>query len=212
MTFTLLAVDREAGLIGAATASRSLAVGNAVIAVDPAVGAVASQAWTNRALRHHLLAAMAGGADAAAAIARVPEHDPQPELRQAAALDLAGRAAAHTGAGTSAWTGHRVGEDVVALGNLLAGPAVLDAIAETWSRGAAGDALAFAARLVAALEAGEAAGGDARGRQSAAVQAAVIDRGARQTPPALAVDLRSDDHERPLAELRRLLALQGSSA
>lgn len=212
MTFTLLAVDRDAGLLGAATASRSLAVGNAVIAVDPGLGAVASQAWTNRALRHHLLAALADGADARGAIARLPEHDARPELRQAAAVDLAGITAAHTGEATSGWAGHRLAPGLVALGNLLTGPEVLEAMRSAWRRSAASEPLGFAARLLDALEAGDAAGGDARGRQSAAVQSAAILRGERQSPPELAVDLRADDHAAPIAELRRLLSLQRESA
>lgn len=214
MTFTLIAVDREHGLLGAATASRSLAVGNAVIAVDPAVGVVASQAWTNRALRHRMLTAMASGATASDAVGRLLEWDDEPGLRQVAALDLHGGAAAATGDRTSGWAGHALAADHAALGNLLVGPAVLDAMTADWTGGggpgAVPDAttpLGFAARLLSALDAGDSAGGDLRGRQSAAVVAARVSD-ERAHPPLLQVDLRVDDHERPVTELLRLLQVQ----
>lgn len=217
MTFTLIAVDREHGLLGAATASRSLAVGNAVIAVDPAVGVVASQAWTNRTLRHRMLAAIADGDDAQAAVDRVPSWDDEAGLRQVAALDLRGGTAAWTGDRTSAWAGHSVTRDHAVLGNLLVGPGVLDAMSGAYSDAATtlpevdpSTPLGFAARLLAALEAGDLAGGDLRGRQSAAVVAARV-TGEREHPPLLAVDLRADDHERPVAELLRLLRVQAAA-
>lgn len=214
MTFTLIAVDREHGLLGAATASRSLAVGNAVVAVDPAVGVVASQAWTNRALRHRMLSVMADGGSAQDAVDRLPAWDAQPGLRQVAALDLRGGVAAATGASTSPWTGHRVAADHAVLGNLLVGPEVLDAMSAAFSGDLAALAgldpstsAGFAARLLAALDAGDRAGGDARGRQSAAVVATRM-TDEREHPPMLDVDLRADDHEQPVAELVRLLAVQ----
>ena len=213
MTFTLIAVDREHGLLGAATASRSLAVGNAVIAVDPAVGVVASQAWTNRALRHLMLEVMAAGASAQDAVDRVPGWDDQPGLRQVGALNLRGGIAAATGSQTSAWAGHSVARDHAVLGNVLVGPEVLDAMSRSFASGQGIDgvdpetSLGFAARLLAALDAGDRAGGDSRGRQSAAVVATrVTDE--REHPPLLDVDLRSDDHEAPVTELVRLLRAQ----
>lgn len=213
MTFTLIAIDREHGLLGAATASRSLAVGNAVVAVDPAVGVVASQAWTNRALRHRMLDVMAAGAGAQDAVDQLPGWDDEPGLRQVAALDLRGGVAAATGEQTSAWAGHSVAGDRAVLGNVLVGPEVLDAMSRSFAAGLGIDgydprsSLGFAARLLAALDAGDRAGGDSRGRQSAAVVATrVTDE--REHPPLLEVDLRSDDHEAPVAELVRLLRLQ----
>ena len=119
MSYTALLRDRGAGLVAAVSASRSLAVGNAVVAIDPAVGAVASQAWTNRLLRHELLEAMAGGASAESAIARIADWDDEPQLRQAAALAFDGPPAAFTGARNTPWAGELVLADAVLIGNLL---------------------------------------------------------------------------------------------
>lgn len=207
VTFTVLARDERGDVFGAATASRSLAVGNAVIAVDPAVGAVASQAWTNRALRGYLLDRLRAGDRASDAVAGISARDDEPELRQVSALARTGEPAARTGGRTSAWAGHAVLADAVVSGNLLAGPEVLDAMGREWSarKGGAGDAVAFARALVAVLREGEGAGGDARGRQSAAVLVARADG-------AVEVDLRVDDHADPLAELARLVELQATAA
>ncbi|PPG31780.1 DUF1028 domain-containing protein [Pseudoclavibacter sp. RFBB5] len=217
MTFTLLALDRVAGLLGAVTASRSLAVGNAVLAIDPAVGAVASQAWTNRALRGRMLDALAAGESPESVVRRVTEWDQQPELRQTAALDLTGRTGAWVGKQTSAWTGQRQGVDYVTVGNLLTGQDVLDAVADSFERSGAQPAdsagahanpvAAFARRLLAALQAGQSAGGDARGRQSAAVLVARRQEH-RSHPPDLAIDLRVDDDDTPIGALDRLLELR----
>ncbi|GIG29804.1 DUF1028 domain-containing protein [Cellulomonas marina] len=218
LTFTILALDRQAGLLGGATASRSLAAANAVLAVAPHLGAAASQAWTNRRLRGRLLGALAAGDEPARAVERVPEWDPEPELRQVAVLALDGRAAHRTGTDCTAWAGGRARTDLVVVGNLLAGPQVLDAMVEAWDASGAAwpEAVApvdvtegFARRLVAALRAGEEAGGDLRGRQSAGV--AVARTGdERLWPPQLAVDLRCDDGPDPIEELDRLLRLPGA--
>lgn len=224
MTFTLLAADPGHGLLAAATASRSLAVGNAVIAVDPAVGAVASQAWTNRALRARMLDALAAGRVPAEVMAEVPRWDEGAALRQVAALLPDGRGEARTGEGTTPWAGAIVRPGVVAVGNLLTGPEVLDAVVARfgalssaagedaeggWEATTAADDVlaAFARRVVAAMQAGEDAGGDRRGRQSAAV---VVSRRRpeRAHPPELEIDLRVDDAAEPLHELARLLETQ----
>ncbi|MDF2560255.1 MAG: hypothetical protein K0R99_1701 [Microbacterium sp.] len=200
MTYTVLARNPSARLIGAATASRSLAVGNAVISVDPAAGAVASQAWTNRALRGQMLAAIANGSSAADAVAAVAEWDDAPELRQVAALGWSGAPAARSGSSISAWAGDEVLRDAVVAGNLLTGRVVLDAMSHVLADPLEQeDTAAFTRRLLASLTSGEAAGGDARGRQSAAVVVA--------TRQDIVVDLRVDDHPDPLAELSRLLSL-----
>lgn len=212
MTFTVLARDPRRGLIGAATASRSLAVGNAVISVRPGVGAVASQAWTNRTLRGRLLDALTGGASAWDAVARVEEWDARASLRQVALLPIRGAGAARSGNETSAWAGHRIGEDVVVAGNLLTGGDVLEAMIARVERDAAVPLgttppsvapAEFARALVAALAAGEERGGDLRGRQSAAVVVAQsgVDGDVR-------VDLRVDDHADPVRELARLVEVR----
>lgn len=210
MTFTVLARDPRSGLIGAATASKSLAAGNVVLAIRPQVGAVATQAWTNGALRPLLLDELGAGRTAAEAVARVPEWDAQPELRQVAALPVSGAPAAWTGAENTAWAGHAVAADAVVAGNLLTGQAVLDAMLAVTERMPAVDDTViapalFARRLVTVLAAGEAEGGDARGRQSAAVLVAIPGEDA-----AVRVDLRVDDHPDPLAELSRLIDLRAA--
>jgi len=215
VTFTVLLREPGAGIIAAATASRSLAVGNAVLAVDPAVGAVASQAWTNRALRHRMLDALHDGQDAAAVVARIDEWDAEPPLRQVAALPLRGAPAARTGEGTTAWAGHRVLDDAVVVGNLLTGPEVADAMVArvAGERLPAADAtrtaLAAARLLLATLESGQAAGGDRRGQQSAALVVAIAEPG-RHWPAEALIDLRVDDDPKPLPELGRLLSLRGA--
>lgn len=218
MTFTVLARDPRSGLIGAATASRSLAVGNAVLGIRPGVGAVASQAWTNRALRGLLIDELAAGTSAAAAVARVPDWDDSAELRQVAVLPAAGAGAARTGREVTDWAGHVADVDAVVAGNLLTGPdvltamlAALEGMPEIDVDDPAGPAR-FARTLAAALTAGERAGGDARGRQSAAVLVACADRSAAPghgDRGDIRVDLRVDDHTDPLAELIRLVDLRG---
>ncbi|WZH36816.1 MAG: DUF1028 domain-containing protein [Microbacterium enclense] len=195
MTFTVLARDARHGLIGAATASRSLAVGASVIAVDPAAGVVASQAWTNRSLRGRLLTAMREGRSAAHAVASVPSWDEGHALRQVAALAWTSPGAARSGDAITPWAGDSTTTDAVFAGNLLTGPEVLEAMSDAWVR-SEGD---LADRLIEVLRAGEAAGGDARGRQSCALLIA----SAEDT----VLDLRVDDHDDPIAELRRLRRL-----
>lgn len=210
MTFTVLARHPQSGLLGAATASRSLAVGNAVPAVRAGVGAVASQAWTNRALRGLLLDATDAGADAQTAIDRIADWDSGAPLRQALLLPARGAGAAHTGTETTPWTGHLVLEDAIVAGNLLAGPGVLEAMRDalaplsTLDAHAPDAAARFAGVLVGVLAAGEVAGGDVRGRQSAAVLVA----GATEADGT--VDLRVDDHADPLEDLARLVDLRAA--
>lgn len=227
MTFTLLAADPATGLLAAASASRSLAVGNAVIAVDPAVGVVASQAWTNRELRALMLDALAEGRSPAEVVAQVPVWDVGADLRQVAAMTLSGDGDTRTGSDTTAWAGARVRPGLVVLGNLLTGAEVLDAVVDRYDTvedatpadGAAGgdgataagspfaDVALLARRVIAAMLAGEDAGGDRRGRQSAAV-VVTRRRQHRAFPPALDLDLRVDDDPDPLQRLARLVEMQ----
>jgi uncharacterized Ntn-hydrolase superfamily protein len=204
-------VDSSRRWIGAVTASRSLAVGNATVTVHPAVGAVASQAWTTRSLHAWGHGHLADGTDPEKALTDLPRVDPEPEWRQVALLGVDGRVAAHTGERTTPWTGHLLTDSVVALGNCLTGPEVLDAMLEGLDPEPV-DLAAFALGLAGALERGQAAGGDARGRQSAAMLVASIEQGAvdREVPPSwppeLEIDLRVDDDATdPVRALRRLL-------
>lgn len=203
MTFTVLALDETRTAIGVATASRSLAVGATVPAIDADLGAVASQAWTNPALRSALLDRLGKGDSPDEAIAQLPQWDFDPEHRQAAVLDFKGRTAVHTGAMTSGWRGHIAQDGLIVLGNLLTGREVLEAMVDAFDSPAGPDALARS--LVGSLQAGQEAGGDARGRQSAAVL--VAERG-RVLPH---YDLRVDDHNDPVAKLAELVKLRAAS-
>lgn len=218
MTFTLLAIDRPSRLLGVGTASLSLAVGNSVLAIDPAVGAVASQAWTNRALRRRVLDAIRSGATVDEAVAAIPEWDDGHALRQVAVIDVEGSIASRTGAECGAWAGERRGDDHIAIGNVLTGDDVVTALSDGFRGAAAVDThdapaapadVAFAGRILSGLVSAERAGGDRRGRQSAAIAVAAIDHDAA-LPADLAVDLRVDDSVDPLAELGRLLDLRAA--
>jgi Uncharacterized conserved protein len=215
MTFTLLAADPARGLLGVVTASRSLAVGASVPAIVPGVGAAASQSWTNPRLRGLLLRELEAGRSPDEAIAGLPAWDEELPLRQVAVLDAAGRSASFTGADCSGWAGEHIGQHAVAIGNLLTGPEVLDAMIAALTAPVADahdPAIAFARRMLAALDAGERAGGDRRGRQSAALQVAVATDADDVRPPRLAVDLRSDHDDRPIARLGELLDVREREA
>ncbi|WP_454300293.1 DUF1028 domain-containing protein [Salana multivorans] len=261
MTFSFLALDPTRTVVGLVAASRSLAVGAGVVALDPAVGAVVSQAWTNRALRHLVLNGMRAGLSAQAALDGALTRDDGRDHRQVAALGIDGSAAAWTGRLTTPWCGHETGEGWVAAGNLLESPEVLAAMidsfessgangpaerspADPWpgvrivpARSVGGDdggnddgearpeahpgsatligapdfddplAAAHAWRLTALLRAGQRAGGDARGQQSAVLVVARV-QPVSMWPPQLVVDLRVDDHPDPVGELERLMALR----
>lgn len=210
MTYSLVLAVPAARLVGAATASCSLGVGNAVPFVRPGVGAVVSQAWTNRSLRGRLLESLAAGGSPDEAVAVIPDIDPEHALRQVGLVDGQGRSAVHTGVRCSAWAGSLSlagAANGVACANLVAGERVVETMARVVGSGAPpADAAGLADLMLAALRGGRDAGGDLRGQQSAAV---IVGEGAPHAwfPPDLAVDLRVDDHADPLAELGRLLEL-----
>ncbi len=198
MTFSLLARDPATGAIGAAVASRFFAVGALCIHVEGHVGAVSTQALVNPLYGPDALRLLREGREPAAIVAALVDPDPGRDQRQLHVIDAGGRIAQHTGDNCVTWAGQARGVDVSAAGNMLAGPAVVEAMLEGFDR-AQGD---LAPRLMAALEAGEAVGGDKRGRQSAALKICTAD-----AYPDL--DIRADDHPDPLAELRRLHAVSG---
>ncbi len=201
-TFSIVARDPANGDVGVAVASKFLAVGAVVPWAQAGAGAVATQALANIGYGPGGLALLAEGRPAEEALATLLAGDPGREDRQVGIVDARGGAAAHTGSACMSWAGHVVGPGFAAQGNILAGPHVIEAVAGAFT--AAGGALAE--RLLAALQAGDAAGGDRRGRQSAALYVArlggsyggVLDR---------YIDLRVDDHPSPAAELGRLLRL-----
>ena len=202
MTFSIVARDPATGDLGVAVASKFLAVGSVVPWAQAGIGAIATQAWANVSYGPDGLAALARGDDAAAVVAALTDADEAASERQLGIVDAVGRSATHTGAACLTWAGGRTARDVAVQGNILVGPAVVD------------DALAaFQAaqgplpdRLLAALAAGDQAGGDARGRQSAALLV-VRAAGGYSGGNDRWIDLRVDDHPTPIPELHRLLGV-----
>jgi uncharacterized Ntn-hydrolase superfamily protein len=188
---------------GVAVASKFLAVGSAVPAAVAGVGALATQADANVAWKGIGLSLLDEGATAPVAVQRMLEEDDRRDHRQLGIVDSDGGAATHTGAACFDWAGGVAGEGVAIQGNILAGPQVVEAMQQSWDA-TAGQPLAR--RLLAALSAGDAAGGDKRGRQSAALLV-VRDGAGYGGLDDVAVDLRVDDHPEPVVELTRLLDL-----
>jgi uncharacterized Ntn-hydrolase superfamily protein len=197
MTYSIVARDPESGDFAVAVASRFFAVGALVPHLRGGVGAIATQAFVSPLYGTDGIELLAAGIGAEDMLAAVTGRDAGREQRQVHAIDAAGRSAAFTGANCIDWAGHLVGTGVSVAGNMLAGPDVIEATLEGYQ---AHPGLPFVERLLTAMEAGERAGGDKRGRQSAALK---IVRG--EAYPWL--DIRSDDHGDPLAELRRLYAV-----
>jgi uncharacterized Ntn-hydrolase superfamily protein len=193
MTWSLIARDAD-GAFGVAVASRFFAVGALCPHAASGVGALSTQALVNPLYAPAALEAMARGVDPAAIVRALTGADPGREQRQLHLIDRTDRTAAHTGAACIEWCGHRAGRGFSVAGNMLAGPQVLEDTAAAFD---ANGALPFALRLIMAMEAGEAAGGDKRGKQAAALIVCTT-----ETYPAL--DLRVDDHPEPIVELRRL--------
>ncbi len=196
MTYSVIAAEPGTGRIGAAIASRFLAVGSYCLYLDPLAGAVVSQGLANPLLGARGLAALAEGTAPAVILERLLAADPHAEQRQTHLLNAAGEHAARTGDACGSWAGSMAGERVSFAGNLLAGAHVLEAMQTSWQQGN-GDC-PLSERLLQALAAGEAAGGDRRGPQAAAIRVYC-----NEIYPEL--DLRVDDFDgSPVDELRRL--------
>ena len=196
MTWSILARDAD-GSFGVAIASRFFAVGALCVHSRAGVGALATQALMNPLYGAAGLALLQQGLAAADVVARLTGADAGQAQRQLHVLPAHGPAAAHTGAACVDWCGHQVHADFSVAGNMLAGPQVLQATADAFIASADQP---LAERLIAAMQAGEAAGGDKRGKQSAAL----VIQGAEDYRT---LDLRVDDHPDPLAELQRLHAV-----
>lgn len=194
MTWSIIARDPETAAVGIAVASRFFAAGALVPWIDPEAGAIATQALVNATYGPRGLDLLRQGRDARSVVTRLTEADAGAGQRQLHVMDRTGAFAAHTGADCIGWCGHVIASDCSVAGNMLAGAAVIAATAEAYRAGAA---LPFARRLIAAMKAGEAEGGDKRGRQSAAVLIHTT-----ESHPFLS--MRVDDHADPLAELERL--------
>jgi uncharacterized Ntn-hydrolase superfamily protein len=193
-TFSVVARDPASNMFGVATSTKFPAVGALVPYARAGVGAIATQARVNPLLGYDGLDLLERGHGAGETLEILLNSDPEPEKRQLGIVDFRGDSAAHTGAETDAWHGHLTGPNYAVTGNLLVGEEVVVAMVEAFEV-SAGEPLAE--RLVRVLEAGQEAGGDKRGRQSAAVRVV-------EGQPYPYIDLRVDDHPDPVAELRRI--------
>jgi uncharacterized Ntn-hydrolase superfamily protein len=201
-TFSIVARDPETGDLGVAVQSHYFSVGPIVPWAEPGVGAVATQSLVEVAYGPKGLALMRDGRSAKEALAKLLEEDQYREVRQVAMVDAKGEVASHTGTKCIPDAGNDVGEQFSVQANLMANKNIWPAMAEGY-RAAKGD---FPERLLQALEAGQRAGGDIRGQQSAAI---VIVKGTRSDKPWAdrVMDLRVEDSPKPIAELRRLVGL-----
>jgi uncharacterized Ntn-hydrolase superfamily protein len=204
MTFSIVARSADGESWGVAVASKFLAVGSAVPAAVAQVGAIATQADANVAWKGQALAHLDDGANASIALQRLLEDDPGRDHRQVGIVDAEGQAANHTGTACLDWAGGVTGDGYAIQGNILAGDFVVAAMQDAFEATDPDEPLGR--RLLAALAAGDDAGGDRRGRQSAALLV-VRDGAGYGGRDDLAVDLRVDDHADPVSELSRLLDL-----
>jgi uncharacterized Ntn-hydrolase superfamily protein len=196
MTWSIVARD-PSGALGVAVASRFFAVGALCPAVRSGKGALSTQALMNPLYARDAMRALESGLAPVEIVKRLIDADPGREARQFHLIDAAGRIAAHTGNECIAWCGERAGDGYSIAGNMLAGPQVLEESARAYE---AGRARPFAERLIGAMQAGEAAGGDKRGKQAAALLI-------HTTEDYPFLSLRVDDHAEPLRELARLFAV-----
>jgi uncharacterized Ntn-hydrolase superfamily protein len=202
-TFSICACDLEAAQWGVATQSKFLAVGSVVPWAEPHVGAIATQAYANPRYGPEGLALLRQGLPAEEVVAQLTAADEGREHRQLGVVDGQGSSATFTGSECHAWAGGRSGPSYAVQGNILVSEATVAALESTFG-GTAGQPLAE--RLIDCLAAAQEAGGDSRGQQSAALLVVEKDGGYAQLSDVL-VDLRVDDHERPIEELRRLYDL-----
>jgi uncharacterized Ntn-hydrolase superfamily protein len=194
MTWSIIARDSLTGQIGIAVATRFFAVGARVPHIASGIGGVATQALVNPYYGIDGVKLLREGREPREVVEALIATDDGREARQLHVMDIKGRIAAHTGSECVDWCGHIQGDGFSLAGNMLAGAAVLDDTAQAFIANAS---LPFAQRLIVAMKAGEAAGGDKRGKQSAAM----VIQGEEEWSD---LDLRVDDHTDPLAELERL--------
>jgi uncharacterized Ntn-hydrolase superfamily protein len=202
-TYSICACDLEARQWGVAVQSKFLAVGCVVPWAEPLAGAVATQAWANPRYGPEGLALLREGVAAEEVVERLTTADEHRGQRQLGVVDGEGHAASHTGDECNAWAGHRTGACYAAQGNILVSGETVGALADTFEA-TAGRPLVE--RLLDSLDAAQAAGGDSRGQQSAAILVVGPEQGYAGLSDVF-VDLRVDDHERPLEELRRIFGI-----
>jgi len=202
-TFSSAACDLAVRQWGVAVQSKFLAVGSVVPWAEPEVGAIATQAYANPSYGPNGLALLREGLGASEVVERLTSEDEGRDERQLGIVDGQGVAASWTGSGCNDWAGHRTGPGYAAQGNILVGEETVGALATTFEGNAQ---LPLAQRLIECLAAAQAAGGDRRGQQSASLLVVQKDGGYAGLSDVL-VDLRVDDHERPIQELQRIYGL-----
>jgi len=202
-TYSIVACDLPAGQWGVAVQSKFLAVGSVVPWAEPQVGAIATQSYANPRYGPDGLALLREGRTADEVIDALTSADEGRDERQVGVVDGAGRAATFTGQGCHEWAGGRTGDCYAAQGNILVSEATVDALAATFESNAH---LELGQRLIECLAAAQAAGGDRRGQQSASLLVVEKDAGYAKLSDTV-IDLRVDDHERPIVELQRLFSL-----
>ena len=202
-TYSIVACDLEARQWGVAVQSKFLAVGSVVPWAEPQVGAIATQSWANPRYGPDGLALLRDGHSAAETIAALTAADEGRQHRQVGVVDGSGRAATFTGTKCQEWAGGRTGDCYAVQGNILVSQDTVDALATTFE---ANGHLELSERLVECLAAAQAAGGDRRGQQSASLLVVEKNAGYANLSDSV-VDLRVDDHPRPIVELRRIFDL-----
>ena len=205
-TFSIVAFDPATGELGVAVESKYFGVGSVVPWAKAGVGAVATQALAKMGYGPEGLRLMESGRSAREALDALTAADPQRAQRQVAMIDARGQAVAFTGAECHAWAGHREGEHFTVQGNLLAGEPVIQAMADAFVKARKEPGTELADWMLAALEAGQAAGGDRRGQQSAAMLVVRANGGPGGDNDHY-IDLRVEDHAQPIKELGRLFGL-----
>tara|TARA_B100001123_G_scaffold423212_1_gene533132 strand:- start:227 stop:973 length:747 start_codon:yes stop_codon:yes gene_type:complete len=205
-TYSIVAFDPATGDLGIAVQSKFFGVGSVVPWAKAGVGAVATQSYANTTYGPNGLKLMAEGKTPEETMKILTDGDPGREHRQVGMVDAKGRAASFTGKGCNAWAGHKVGKYYAAQGNILKGEAVVKDMASAFEKARKQPNSQLADWLVAAVTAAEAAGGDKRGRQSAAL-VVVRDKGGYAGLNDRFIDLRVEDHKTPIKELARLLEL-----
>jgi len=201
-TFSIIAFDASTGDLGVAVESKFIAVGALVPWAKAGVGAIATQAWANVSYGPRGLKMLEAGSSASETLRRLVADDPRPEVRQVAIVDGKGDVAVHTGSECMEWAGHVTGAGYSCQGNILSSSKVVQSMADAYEE-TSGD---LVDRLLRALSAGQAAGGDRRGEQSAALLV-VRDKGGYEGFTDRYVDLRVDDHPHPIEELERIFKI-----
>jgi len=205
-TFSIVGFDPVTGDLGVAVQSKFFGVGTVVPWAKADVGAVATQSYANITYGTEGIALLEKGLTPKEAIEHLTRNDEGSPLRQAGMVDAKGRATSFTGAKCNEWAGHVVGDHFAAQGNLLAGQSVVEDMASAYREAAAIPGSELADWLMAAMQAGQEAGGDKRGRQSAALLVVRKDSGYDRKNDRY-IDLRVEDHQTPIIELQRLLEI-----